>query len=334
MYAVDTGDIALLDMLLAHKPWLDFTSSDGLHATFTPLLAAVHAGRYDVTEKLLDSGASVNYSNFKGDTPLMLAASQDNMDICWLLLNSGAEVNASCFNHGQLRCSAMDAAAKSGHYEIASLMLELGANISVYDPSYPIPSAHGVPRLSDKEVQMAPMKSAILHDHPRILELFLDHFNKAGRRIPWEQEFNFALFEEAEGCAAVIIRHGCYPVSKPLYDRFLSNLGFVSFFDMASNHGFVKLMAVMIGQNPNFLQEEWLVDIDIPVNLNQHTNFVSWLIEKRKETPCLKQLCKAAILGHMSPNQKPKIKELRLPKCLKEYLHLVGSAYEQDGNSQ
>lgn len=333
MYAVDTGDIALLDMLLVHKPWLDFTIGDGLHDELTPLLAAVQTGRYDVTEKLIDSGASINYSNFEGGTALMLAASQGNMDICWLLLNSGAEVNASCFDHGQLQCSAIDAAAKSGHYEIASLLLELGANISVYDPSYLVPSAHHVPWLSDKKVQMAPMKSAILHDHPRILELFLDHFNKAGHRIPWEQEFNFSLFEEAEGCATVIIRHGYYPVSKPLYDRFLSNLAFVSFFDMAANHGFVKLMAVMIDQNPHFLQEEWLVDNDIPVNLNQHVNFKSWLIEKRKETPCLKQLCKATILGHMSPNPKPMIKELPLPKSLKEYLHLVESAYEQDDNS-
>ena len=297
----------VLEEILTNKPNLNFRTESG----DTPLINAVRNGHYDTTEKLINAGANVNFPDDNRYTALMQAAADGNIDLCQLLLNSHANVNAMCCSLDGAYChaigdhwSALDAAATNDHYEIVSLLLEVGATLTVLDPE-----------TSYATLEVTPMESAIGKDHPRILELFFEHFDKTGQNVPWEAEFKYALDEEAEHCAIVIIQQGYYPRSKTSYN--------FSLFKMAAGFGFLKLMYIMIEQNPYFLQEEWLVQNDIYEELFEYESFVSWLIEARREVPPLKQLCKSTILTYMSPKPRPKIKELPLPNMLKAYLRQV-----------
>ena len=326
MHAVNIESTSMLDMILTHKPDLDFTNAAG----DTPLLNAVRRGHYDITKRLINAGADVNFPGKFGVTALMVAVENGNMDLYRLLLNSHADINAACSSFSGAYWSALDAAAIHGHCEIVTLLLEAGVILQVYDPDS-----------NYTELSMEPMKSALLMDQPQTLELFLEHFNKTGQSVPWEGEFKYALDARADQCSIVIIQQGCYPMSK--------SSGNFSLFKMAADYGFMELVGIMVEQNPHFLQEDWLVNnyINKPnklwrdgwlvdwqeEDLSQGEDFYSWLNKARKEVPLLSQLCKSAILTCMSPNPRPKIRELPLPKMLKAYLNLVRSAYEADGYS-
>ena len=75
------------------------------------------------------------------------------------------------------------------------------------------------------------------------------------------------------------------------------------------------------------MQEDWLIQEQLPDELQQHTNFASWLREYRKQTASLQSLCKSKILNQLGTYYVLKVDALPLPKVLKTYLVAVESPY-------
>ena len=154
-----------------------------------------------------------------------------------------------------------------------------------------------------------------------VFELFLDYYNKRSLQVPLEMLFNTALEQDSEECAIIVLHQGYYPMQEP----HVSKSG-ISCFQKAAGCGFVKVMSMLLDLNPQFMQEEWLVQNDIPVGLAQHSPFVFWLVEYRKTTASLQKLCKSVILSQLNIYYIPKIDELPLPNALKKFLKEMKSA--------
>jgi len=82
------------------------------------LLLAAMGGQVKKVEKLLEDGANVNASNTDGGTALTLAAAHDHKDTVGLLLEKGADITV--FNHELLLITG----ALNGHSEITKILIE------------------------------------------------------------------------------------------------------------------------------------------------------------------------------------------------------------------
>ena len=88
---------------------------------------------------------------------------------------------------------------------------------------------------------------------------------------------------------------------------------------MAANS--LKLMLLLIHQDPRVLQESWLIDNEkIPILLKHQQNLVTWLREIRAQPLSLQLACKYVIRTSIRPNVESKIHTLPLPNVLKTYL--------------
>jgi len=103
-------DGRFLDLVLSHKPNINYVSHDGS----TALSLAINAP--DAVKLLLGAGADVNGAF--GRTPLMNAADFGNMESVKLLLAAGADVNAALDDGG----TAWHIANRHGHEDIATLL--------------------------------------------------------------------------------------------------------------------------------------------------------------------------------------------------------------------
>ncbi|KAJ7029871.1 ankyrin repeat-containing domain protein [Mycena alexandri] len=120
--SLSRGNIAKL--LIENGAELGYTSFG------SPLQAAAAWGLYDVARLLIEHGADVNvqggkYSPFA--TPLQEASWGDHVDLVRLLIDSGAEVNAEGTKYG----SALQAAIRRGYENIAVLLREKGASVTL-----------------------------------------------------------------------------------------------------------------------------------------------------------------------------------------------------------
>jgi ankyrin repeat protein len=101
-----------------------------LHALQSPDLSAPEAQQ--LTELLLNAGASVSERNGGGWTSLMLAASAGNVPIAETLLKNGAEVDARVIGGEQTEgMTALMAASLHGHVGVMRLLIEHGANVQL-----------------------------------------------------------------------------------------------------------------------------------------------------------------------------------------------------------
>ena len=94
----------------------------------------------------------------------------------------------------------------------------------------------------------------------------------------------------------------------------------------------IELMRMLVELNSQCLQEDWLVEEDIPAKLAQQPDFASYLVESRKQPPLLLKLCKSTILERLDILHKTymwKITDLPLPKSLKTFLATVESKYDK-----
>ena len=320
MDAVHSGNTDLLEELLKNidNQNLDFHVFNyfGNHIGIwseSPLTGAIRGENYDMVEQLLCAGADVNFQEESGFTPLMEACWLKNFDICQLLLKHGANVHLiSTF--GSSDSTALFWAGCFGDLEIVKLLLEHGAHI--FDPSLQVEEA----------IARSPIATPVLYDHPQIANFFLEQYKT-------EEEpylfcvcllilFDVALGLGSEKCAIAVLKEGYYPAWEGLNEPY---------FRMAANHGMIELMSLLVGMNAQFVQEDWLIQKQLPDKLVQHTDFVSWLVEYRKQTPSLQKLCKSRILyqlvSYHSSWYMPKIDALPLPKILRTYLAAVEPAY-------
>ena len=256
-----------------------------------------------MVEQLLDAGASVDFPSPDGATPLMAAAVFGVKDICCLLLKHGANVNA---RKARGCCTALGNAASTNRCDLAALFLGHGA--VMYDTS------------ALKADGDSPFEVALSFCRPHIVKLFLYYAKGQGLQLPLPSLFNVAIKKRSEECAIIFLKYGYYPWGN-------SQKNYLSFFHKSAKRGLVKLMSFLVELKPQVLQEDWLVQGKIPHNLSVHEDYISWLVEYRKQVPTLQKLCKSTILAQLDTGYTLKIKELPMPKSLKRYLLVLESAY-------
>ena len=304
MAAVDNHNAAELEQLIksAENKSLDFY--DGIDS---PLTKAIDNWDYVITEKLLCSGANVDFSDKDGArcTPLMKAARNGNVRICRLLLKHGANVHA--VEH-IWSYTALHYATLAGQLETAALLLEHGAMI--HDPTIPW------------HEQTSPIRVATQWEKPEMLSFLLEYCNKTDMEIPFVIPliFHEAVHEGSDECAIIALKEGYYPASLVQTDK--------TYLQVAADIGSVKLMSVLVELNPHFLQEDWLVQNQLPECVKIHPEFVDWFTGYRKQPPSLQKLCRSVILSQLVIYCIPKVEELPLPRLLKTYLTAVDSAYD------
>jgi ankyrin repeat protein len=87
--AAVAGNTDMIQLLLAHKPYIDATNLDDS----TPLNIAADYGHIDIVELLINAKANINKPDCLGDTPLHSATFQGYIDIVKLLLVAGANMH-------------------------------------------------------------------------------------------------------------------------------------------------------------------------------------------------------------------------------------------------
>ena len=179
------------------------------------------------------------------------------------------------------------------------------------------------------------LSGAACWGHSSILNLFLDHCGKFSITIPLKLLLDYAIckhnlqqgVKSREECAILLLRQGCYPrkrernVFKP----------FGSCFQKAGDCGLINVMGYLVELNPQFLQEDWLIQGDFSTELEQHSSFLSWLMEYRKQSPDLRKLKFASqyIISQLGTYYMLRVDNLPLPKALRTFLQVVETAFTE-----
>ena len=161
--AVDAGNLAIVQDLLADDPALVFVQDHRTKGSFgPPLRLAILRGHADIVEFLLSRGANPNERYVTGKGPLHEAAKKGNADSVKVLVKYGADINSrkGGFNHpplcfatsrevtealiaagaeidirGKYHSTPLHSIAASGQTEAAEVLLGHGAHIEAKDAS-------------------------------------------------------------------------------------------------------------------------------------------------------------------------------------------------------
>src|SRR5713226_3325998 len=123
--AARNGNVALLKAFLKEES-PDSRDKDGR----TPLIDAVAAGQLGSVRTLLAAGANVNARANDGRTPLIEAAVQGRSKSARLLIAAHADLNYEQRGWG----TALEAAERTGHNDIAVILRQAGAHSSGHSP--------------------------------------------------------------------------------------------------------------------------------------------------------------------------------------------------------
>ena len=313
--AVFEEDAAEVDELLKSP---DRQSLDYLHRNMSPLILATEIDNKDLAERILNAGASANFCDRLENTPLINAAGSGNVELCQLLLNHGANVHLTqrtISSKRPRRVNALYRAASYNHYETVALLLNHGAQS--FDPALAF--------------EWSPFAEALRRNYSRIVELFLEDFEKRRLWINLRVVFSQALNDKSEECAVTALCHGYFPIDTiKIKSKNSRNHGCVSCFHMCAHFGLIKIMSAMSEFNPRYLQEAWLVEKRIPTELSGKAEYVSWLLEHRQQPASLMKLCRHRILPRLGQYYKRSIDSLPLPPPLKRFLTNFESAFDQN----
>jgi ankyrin repeat protein len=152
-YAARENCMACVDVLLKNRADIDLPDPDGV----SPLLVAIMNANWDLAQQLITAGADVNHWDIYGETALFNAIDgrsringgrasidplnkADGLAIVTLLLERGANPNMQLFfKPANLRgatntrgSTPLIRAANNGDTEVVKLLLERGADASVY----------------------------------------------------------------------------------------------------------------------------------------------------------------------------------------------------------
>ena len=279
----------------------------------TPLMQAIGMGEEELVIDLIKAGADVNpynliQQNIIDYSPLMEAVSQDNMGKCAILLQNGSDVNAVSSPNTNSKTALIITAQshKSNYPAIAALMLEHGA-------IHPI----------SKCGRSLPMYLALSHNKATLVDLFMKHGYKL-RKYPCPQnpsvfrdELCDGIEADSEDCCVTLLQWG-FNVKVNDYPYFRSAVG----------QGMTRLVGMLIQLNPQFLQENWLIDNDLPSGTwdNNANELLDGLTKHRKQPKALRQLCKAAVLQNLISRSKHETVSAEinnwktLPEVIKEFL--------------
>jgi ankyrin repeat protein len=147
MTASRTGKAAVVKLLLAHGADVNATESKRGQ---TALMWAAAEGNVEVTEGLLKAGADMHARLGSGFTALLFAAREGRIGAVKALLNAGADVNETIqrpatgkkTSQGRgaptVGTSVLHLAVGNAHYELASFLLDVGADPNGAGPGYTV----------------------------------------------------------------------------------------------------------------------------------------------------------------------------------------------------
>jgi len=128
MTAARTGKVDAVKVLIAHGADVKFKESQRGQ---TALMWAAAEGNTAVVQELVEHGADLHAKTKGGFTPLLFVVREGRIDTVKALLKSGADVNEPWQGGrgtGVAGISAMVLAVANAHYELASTMLDAGAD--------------------------------------------------------------------------------------------------------------------------------------------------------------------------------------------------------------
>ncbi|KAJ5675942.1 hypothetical protein N7462_008839 [Penicillium macrosclerotiorum] len=120
-----------------------------------PLHIAATRGSIFILDALCDKGASLDARNGVGDRPISVASRFGNAEIVQRLLDRGSPLSLK-FGDGPREDSPLCLAAMGGHWHVVSLLIMNGASI-----------------LKQDEAGWSPIRYAVYHGHPDVLQLLL-----------------------------------------------------------------------------------------------------------------------------------------------------------------
>ncbi|CAJ1458194.1 unnamed protein product, partial [Effrenium voratum] len=120
-YAAKYGHLDSVRCLIEARSALD--GAEGARGC-TALLLAAEADHGRVAQALLEAGADVNWTNFRGESPLNSAAAAGLVEVVQLLLASGADLE-SASNDG---AGPLHVASSNGHLEVVRVLVGAGAD--------------------------------------------------------------------------------------------------------------------------------------------------------------------------------------------------------------
>jgi ankyrin repeat protein len=126
MTASEVGSLVVVKALLSAKA--DVNSKENLKGQ-TALMWAAAEGHSDITNSLIDNGASIRDRSNAGFTPLHFAGLNGSLGTAQILVSMDAEVND--ISHDKM--SPLLLAAASGHNELTQYLLEQGADANERD---------------------------------------------------------------------------------------------------------------------------------------------------------------------------------------------------------
>jgi ankyrin repeat protein len=175
MLASHTGNAAAVEVLLEHGADVNAQQLRGQ----TAVMWAAAEGHADVIELLIEHGADLSLSSMAstkperrpagGMTALLFAARQGKIDAARALIDGGADVNQTGADH----TSPLLIAVVNGHYELASLLLEHGANPSIADDSGRTPLYAAID-LRNVQWSQGPAPELPQEQHMAMIEQLLD----------------------------------------------------------------------------------------------------------------------------------------------------------------
>ena len=256
--------------------------------TYTPLTQAINDSNVQLMDILLKAGADPNLtpSGSKG-LPLVMAVLRGNIDICRMLLELGCNYMS--------RYYAITTSLTVGNdtkLQIMRLLVKHGPDIVC---SY----------IDNKIYEAIENKNSVFLE-----QLMRYAYNLLGDEVSWGLiSLNDAICHQTESCAAVLLRWGFY------------NRDDFSFY-LAADKGLVSTMKIIAELNPFCLQDDWLVDGEIPASILHHKTFTAELNEARKQPPRLDILCRSKIIQQLGYHLFLKAEELPLPRPLREFVQL------------
>lgn len=95
--AVTSGNVNVVDALLAAGADPNITVTDGWKNSDSALMLAAREGKTKIVQRLIAAGAKVNMQNCVEETPLTMAARYGHCDVVKELVKAGADVNATTY---------------------------------------------------------------------------------------------------------------------------------------------------------------------------------------------------------------------------------------------
>ncbi len=125
--AVRSGNLEKVKTILqSHAEWLNIPDQNQK----TPLHTALESGHVEIAKYLIEKGADINLKDKDKAAPLHNAAYLGSLDVVDLLLKKGA----ASLNEGNFRGQTpLHFACERGHFEVATRLLDAGADIEARD---------------------------------------------------------------------------------------------------------------------------------------------------------------------------------------------------------